>query len=467
MTHPRLTTALVAALVSSLLAIAAPSVAGADDDKPGFEIGGFAGAHLFSDDNEIGVDDFEDADSPRNSVTFGIRLGYWLHSLVSVEGEVSVSPTETRESATPVTVIGWRANALVHFTDTRLQPFALLGLGFLTSSPRDQEDIRTDTDLLGHVGVGARYRVGDNWGVRADARLLFPPSSADDFITTDWELLVGLYKTFSGEKPAPTTAPGDSDGDGITDDKDKCPGEPEDPDGFEDEDGCPDTDNDNDGFPDTSDACPNEAETQNGIDDTDGCPEEDADGDGIVGSADQCPDEPEDMDGVEDTDGCPDPEPDAAEPDRDGDGIPDARDQCPDEPETKNGYDDTDGCPDTVPTQVQQFTGTIEGIEFELGSAVIAASSRPLLDKAAGVLARFKSVKLEIQGHTDTTGSRDFNVRLSQQRADAVKAYLVTKGIDASRLTAKGYGPDKPVADNGTFEGRKKNRRVEFVLVSR
>jgi OOP family OmpA-OmpF porin len=452
---------LLAAIAIAAIAIAGPRIAAADDgDKPGFEIGGFAGAHLFNDDNEIGVDDFEDADSPKNSVAFGIRLGYWLHSLVSVEGVVSVAPTETRETATPVTVIGWRANALVHFTDTRLQPFALLGVGFLTSSPRDQEDIRTDTDFLGHVGIGARYRIGDNWGVRADARLLLPPSSADDFVTTDWELLVGLYKTFSGEAPV-AAAPGDSDGDGLTDDKDKCPDQAEDPDGFQDEDGCPDLDDDNDGFPDASDACPRQAETPNGIDDSDGCPEDDADGDGIVGSADQCPNEAEDVDGVDDTDGCPDADQAA---DRDGDGIPDAGDKCPDQPETKNGYDDDDGCPDTVPTQVQQFTGTIEGIKFELGSATIAESSRPTLDKAAGVLTRFKTVKLEIQGHTDTTGPREFNVRLSQQRADSVKAYLVSKGVPAARLTAKGYGPDKPVGDNGTFEGRKKNRRVEFVL---
>lgn len=457
------------ALFGALL-LAGAGVAGADApvaERAKFEIGGFAGAHLFSENNEVGVDDFAEADSPESSIAFGIRVGYWLHPLVVTEAEVSVAPTETRDSATPVTVYGWRANALVNFTDKRIQPFALLGVGFLTSSPRDQDDIRTDTDFLGHLGLGARYWAGDDWGVRADARLLFPPSSEDDFATTDWELFVGLYKTFSGAQPKPRAAPAapvDSDGDGVTDDKDRCPAQAEDADGFEDEDGCLDADDDNDGFPDQSDACPRQPETPNGIDDTDGCPEEDADGDGVVGSADQCPDEPEDIDGIEDKDGCPDADPDA---DSDGDGIPDSADRCPDEPETKNGFEDTDGCPDTVPTQLQQYIGVVQGIKFELGSAVITADSRPVLDKAVEVLLTYKTVKIEIQGHTDTTGPRDHNLRLSQQRAEAVRAYLVSKGVAADRLTARGYGPDQPKADNATREGRIINRRVEFVLISR
>ena len=455
-------------IIIATLLLVIPGVAAAEPvgERARFEIGGFAGAHLFSDDNEIGVDDFSDADSPSSSIAFGIRVGYWLHPLLVTEAEVTVAPTETRDSATPVTVYGWRLNALINFTDKKIQPFALVGAGFLTSSPRDQEDIRTDTDFLGHLGLGSRLWLGDDWGVRADVRLLLPPSSEDDFATVDWQILVGLYKTFSSAPPrsAKPAAPVDGDGDGITDDRDRCAGKAEDVDGFEDADGCPDPDDDGDGFPDASDACPRQPETKNGVDDTDGCPEEDPDGDGIVGSADRCPDEPEDVDGVDDTDGCADADPGA---DRDGDGVPDSGDRCPDGPETKNGFEDADGCPDTVPTPLQKFTGTIEGIKFELGSAVITADSRPTLDEAAAVLAKFESVKLEIQGHTDTTGPREHNLRLSQQRAEAVKAYLEKKGVAADRLTAKGYGPDKPKADNATREGRIANRRVEFVLVSR
>lgn len=135
----------------------------------------------------------------------------------------------------------------------------------------------------------------------------------------------------------------DNDGDTIKDEQDKCPNEPEDFDGFQDSDGCPDKDNDKDGIPDDRDQCPDKPETFNGFQDADGCPDEpDRDGDGVPDSRDKCPDEPEDTDGFQDEDGCPDP-------DNDGDGIPDNQDECIDEPETKNGYQDEDGCPDEVP----------------------------------------------------------------------------------------------------------------------
>ncbi len=132
----------------------------------------------------------------------------------------------------------------------------------------------------------------------------------------------------------------DNDLDTIPDVADKCPNQAEDADGFEDLDGCPELDNDKDGIPDVSDRCPNEPETKNGFDDDDGCPDvSDRDRDGVPDDKDACPDEPEDTDGFEDTDGCPDP-------DNDKDGIPDNQDECVDEPETMNGFQDEDGCPD-------------------------------------------------------------------------------------------------------------------------
>jgi OmpA-OmpF porin, OOP family len=132
----------------------------------------------------------------------------------------------------------------------------------------------------------------------------------------------------------------DNDLDSIADSADKCPSQPEDMDGFEDTDGCPELDNDKDGFPDTGDQCPAEAETKNNYKDEDGCPDEsDVDNDGVPDSRDKCPNEPEDTDGFEDTDGCPDP-------DNDKDGVLDDQDECIDEPETVNEFQDTDGCPD-------------------------------------------------------------------------------------------------------------------------
>jgi len=137
----------------------------------------------------------------------------------------------------------------------------------------------------------------------------------------------------------------DNDGDTIPDTADKCPMKPEDPDGFQDKDGCPEYDNDGDGIADDQDRCPDKPETKNGYKDDDGCPDEpDKDGDGVPDSKDQCPDQPEDTDGFQDTDGCPDP-------DNDNDGVPDQQDECGDQPETKNGYQDEDGCPDEAPDE--------------------------------------------------------------------------------------------------------------------
>jgi OmpA-OmpF porin, OOP family len=137
----------------------------------------------------------------------------------------------------------------------------------------------------------------------------------------------------------------DNDGDRFPDKADKCPNEPEDMDGFEDADGCPDLDNDKDGVPDERDSCRDVPETKNGFKDEDGCPDEvDTDADGVPDNLDKCPNEPEDTDGFEDTDGCPDL-------DNDKDGIPDSSDECSEEPETMNGFEDTDGCPDENPDE--------------------------------------------------------------------------------------------------------------------
>ena len=422
------------------------------------ELGVFVGRHVFADDNELGVWDGNNADSLRNSLAVGLRLSYALVPLLSIEGEGLFMPTESRDSGSGALAFGYRLHGLLHFTapENKLRPFVVLGFGGMSSTESDDNAIRTDADALVHTGLGLKYRVGDQWGVRADGRVLFPPSSEDNGITTDFEVLVGAYMSFgAAEKIVREMVPVDSDGDGLYDDDDKCPNEAEDKDGFEDEDGCPDLDNDGDGVPDTDDKCMNEAETVNGVDDEDGCPETDEDGDGLVGSADSCPTEPEDKDGFEDTDGCPDP-------DNDGDGIADADDKCMNEAETANGYEDADGCPDEVPATVAKFTGAIKGIKFKTGSAVLQAASYATLKKAAEVLNEYPDLRLEVQGHTDSKGDDDKNMALSQARADSVKKYLVKKGVDEGRIEAKGFGETVPVADNETKQGRAENRRVEY-----
>jgi outer membrane protein OmpA-like peptidoglycan-associated protein len=242
----------------------------------------------------------------------------------------------------------------------------------------------------------------------------------------------------------------DRDGDGIADVDDECPDSAEDYDGFEDEDGCPDADNDGDGIADVDDVCPDQAEDFDGFEDDDGCPEtNDQDGDGVVDTRDKCPNEPEDLDNFQDDDGCPDL-------DNDGDGIADDIDKCPNQPETVNGFEDQDGCPDIAPRQV------LKGVNFASGKADILPGSTSVLDEVAAILKADGSIRAEIQGHTDSQGAAGYNQDLSERRANSVREYLIQKGVNASQLTAKGYGESSPVADNSTEIGRLQNRRVEL-----
>jgi outer membrane protein OmpA-like peptidoglycan-associated protein len=291
---------------------------------------------------------------------------------------------------------------------------------------------------------------------------------------------------------------GDRDGDGIKDDVDKCPDDPEDFDRFDDEDGCPEPDNDRDGIPDVDDNCPDIPEDQDGIEDEDGCPEGDKgdrDGDGIPDADDKCPDEPEDFDSFQDEDGCPDP-------DNDRDGILDVDDLCPNDPEDKDGFEDQDGCPDLdndkdritdkddkCPLEPETYNGRddedgcpdrgrvtvtetsieiIEVIYFDINKDTIKSVSFPILDEVAATMQGNPSIQLiEVQGHTDDQGDDAYNLDLSDRRAKSVVKYLVGKGVAANRLTAHGYGETQPLDPRRNKTARDKNRRVAFLIVKR
>ncbi len=194
----------------------------------------------------------------------------------------------------------------------------------------------------------------------------------------------------------------------------------------------------------------------------------DRDGDGLLDRDDTCPDEPEDFDRVRDHDGCP-------EDDADRDGIADVLDKCATRPETVNQHEDTDGCPDVVvpevvlviPPALRAFTGTIDGIVFALDSAEILPQSEPVLDAAAVVLREYPEVRMSIRGHTDAIADDTYNLALSKARAEAVAAWLAAHGVDPARLAADGLGETQPIDTNETEAGRARNRRVEFVIVSR
>jgi OmpA-OmpF porin, OOP family len=257
--------------------------------------------------------------------------------------------------------------------------------------------------------------------------------------------------------PAKCKIYGDKDGDGIKDNVDKCPNDPEDKDGFQDADGCPDPDNDGDGIPDAIDKCPNDPEDRDGFQDADGCPDPDNDGDGIPDAIDQCPNEPEDKDGFQDADGCPDP-------DNDKDGFADAVDKCPNDPGIA-----PDGCPRKYNLVVvtEKKIELKQTVYFDFNKSTIKPVSFALLNEVAQALTDNPHIKVEIGGHTDSVGDDAFNLKLSQARADSVRLYLVKRNIDASRMVARGFGENVPIADNRTAEGRSQNRRVEFLITER
>jgi OOP family OmpA-OmpF porin len=461
----RLSTALLAGGIA--LSVGAPSA------LANVEVGATAGLHVFSSNNELGVPDTDTSESLRNSALFGIRLGYYLSSMLGIEVEAGAIPSEPRSMVFDVWNLTYRGQVVAQFRAdnpaNKFVPFVLAGGGVTQVLKTDDEDfISKDTDELLYAGVGVKYRVDNGWGLRLDVRGMAAPSSASESVTLDAEALLSVYKEFGRkaaekEEPKPD-GPKDTDGDGINDDTDKCISDAEDMDSFEDEDGCPDLDNDKDGVPDASDKCPMDAEDADGFEDDDGCPELDNDKDGVPDVADSCKDQPEDPDGFQDEDGCPDP-------DNDGDGVLDANDTCPAEPETVNGFKDSDGCPDEIPQAIKKFTGVIKGVNFKTGDAAILKTSNKTLDATVKILGDYPDLKLEIQGHTDDQALKKGsafadNMALSQARADAVKAYFVGQGLADDRVVAKGYGETAPIDPRTTKAARAKNRRVEFKLIS-
>jgi outer membrane protein OmpA-like peptidoglycan-associated protein len=320
----------------------------------------------------------------------------------------------------------------------------------------DRPDARTgvrSTEVPAEVKLGVRYAFNQNWTLSGG----FGTALNDEAVgTPDFRAWIGI----NGRWVSGGAWGYDYDSDGIYGAYDKCPDEPEDFDGFEDGDGCPDYDNDGDGIPDDADRCDN---TPEGVEiGPDGCPDNDLDGDGIPNDRDKCPEDPEDRDRFEDTDGCPDI-------DNDGDGIPDTSDTCPNEPENFNDFLDDDGCPDDPNDKVHLSRDRIiitEQVYFETAKAVIKTESYPILDAVADVMkANPQVLKIRVEGHTDSRGSDDMNMQLSKDRAASVMKYLVDKGIAENRLESIGYGEEQPIADNETAKGRSLNRRVEFTII--
>ena len=387
-----------------------------------------------------------------------------------------------------------------HADFRNLQVSDTLTWGAALDLPLGTKKVHLVPEVYGGAAIEGDAIDAEETPIEAVAALKIMPSEAfiitlgggtginNGFGTPDYRAFMGLSYRHKPDS--------DPDGDGVLGDADACPDDPEDKDDFEDSNGCPDLDNDGDGLPDTADQCPNDAEDKDGFEDDNGCPDLDNDNDGVLDAADQCPVEPEDKDGFEDDNGCPDLDNDqddiddthdkcptnaedkddfqdndgCPDPDNDNDGILDAEDKCPLKPETFNGVEDADGCPDEggkVKLTCEEIAIT-EQVFFDTGKATIRKVSNDLLNQVGGVLQNAKFItKIRVEGHTDDKGKDDANKKLSQDRADAVRKYLVDLGIAPERLEAVGYGEERPIASNKTNLGRQQNRRVAFVVTER
>ena len=354
--------------------------------------------------------------------------------------------------------------------DGWFDPFLGIGGGYTwldgNSNSFALPDSGTDTpggasnDLSGIEGgptangtLGLNFWLSDQFAF--ELQTTYKHSFDSDKLPTHWQHAAGIKFAFGGK---------DTDGDGIYDKDDECPETP----GLAQYNGCPDSDGD--GIEDRLDACPNEA----GLAQFDGCP--DTDGDGIANPQDECPT----VAGTAAMNGCPD---------ADGDGIKDSEDECPNEagPKENNGcpWEDKDndgvldkddecpevagtaannGCPEPTVEVMKELNEYSRTILFDLDKATIRSESEETLQAIADIMKEYDNTVFHIGGHTDSTGSDSYNEKLSKERAESVRQFLISAGIPANRLTAEGYGEARPIATNNTAKGRQENRRVEISL---
>lgn len=414
---------------------AAKAVGGHQKDEFGFGFG-LLGAVEMPLEDEIG---------------FQLELGHiWLS-----EGDPPSDPRLAPLGAASGThgAVGLRVRPFIGSWDGKTSA-SKAGLWFAGAGGVSRTGGELRTLLDAHIGWDVLMNEG-RFGIGPTVGYVHVFQADDEVRPADANIvLVGVHAMWDGGRPKPAT---DRDGDGIFDSVDQCPDDPEDKDGFQDEDGCPENDNDKDGIFDTLDKCPNDPEDKDGFEDADGCPDVDNDQDGILDPKDKCPNDPEDKDGFEDEDGCPDF-------DNDQDGIVDGEDKCPLEPETKNGYADDDGCPDDQDVRVVGDKIVLDDrVHFWTNSAKIRPVSYPLLSRVAKIIKDNPTyVHIEVQGHTDERGPEWFNEKLSQDRAQSVVDFLVKEGIDGKRLSAKGFGSSQPLVSKASEHAYFMNRRVEF-----
>ena len=411
-------------IIASLCAVLALGVAGTGTAavRPG----------TFSLTPTIGGYTFEGNQNLDSAPLFGVRAGYDFTKNWGLEGLFHYVPTELDGSGADVDASTLRAEILYHLLpDARLVPFVAAGIGGQRLSGEGGYDSKTRAEV--DYGLGVKYFLTEALALRADLRHVV----TFDRRFNNLEYTLGLGFLFGGAAPAAPPPPPPAPKPAPKPEPAPAPPPPPPP---------PPADSDRDGVPDDRDKCPG---TPRGVDvDKDGCPK-DSDGDGVPDYLDKCPDTPRGA--PVDKDGCP--------KDSDGDGVFDYLDKCPD---TRRGVPvDKVGCPLPEKISISLL------IEFDTDKADIRPRYHDEIARVGDFMKKYPETTAVIEGHTDNVGGKAYNERLSQRRADAVRKYLIDKfGIAASRLTAKGYGFAKPVADNKTAEGRQKNRRIEASITT-
>lgn len=383
-----------------------------------YSLSPYVGYHFFGGERDL-------KDRPE----FGIKVERFLKNDLGFQIGLGYVNTKSEINNSDANLLGYQLHLKKYFSDVNnFSPYVMGGLA---------GDITRGMNIGPSIGVGGTYKIKENLGIFGEIRDNYLFGDGNDVI-----LALGLNFYLDKKKKAlPAQVekkPVDSDGDGVFDENDKCPNTPK---GVKvDSVGCP-LDSDKDGVYDYLDKCP---DTPAGVKvDSVGCPL-DSDKDDVYDYLDKCPGTPA---GVKvDSVGCP--------LDSDNDGVYDSFDKCPNTP--KGSTVDKDGCEVSISLL----------INFDTNKSIVKEEYYSEIEKVANFMKSYPNIKVEIAGHTDSRGNRENNIKLSQDRANAVMDILVNKyGIDKARVSAKGYGPDKPIDTNDTEAGRAKNRRVEAVII--
>jgi len=461
----------VVGLMGAVAALAL--VPAAHAQKAGTVITDIFGRYDIYDEDNLGAS---------SGIGVGGRLGIFFVRNLALEASISQTYAD-KDSATgnvPATsdfrTIPIRAGLIYNIPIGRSA--ILIGPQFTRNLYRGGPQVDSDENAVGGL-LGLRLGVSDVFGIRLEGTVDKGLDSTWTNKPLNFGAQLGASFYWGNER--------DADKDGVLDDADACPNTPKGE--SVDANGCSESqkDDDNDGVKNNADRCPSTPAGE--AVDSDGCSEsqKDADGDRVPNSRDRCPNTPageavdangcsesqkdDDRDGVNNrADRCPNTpageKVDAAgcsdsQKDDDRDGVANSRDKCPNTPAGRQV--DAEGCPVPEVRVIPREGLVLEGVTFASGSARLSTNARTILKKVAESLRENPEVQFEVQGHTDNTGSKATNTRLSQARAKAVLDYFVSQGVSESRMTAKGYGPDQPLADNSTREGRERNRRVVLV----